>query len=85
MDGARAMTGVSPVIVRFTSHAERRVLERRLDLHEIADLLLGHHDQWRRNPREADWLVRARGVAIVYNWPDGEDDAKALVISAWRE
>jgi hypothetical protein len=29
--------------------------------------------------------VRAGGVAIADNWPDGEDDATALVISAWRE
>lgn len=79
------MTGASPAIVRFTLHAERRVLERRLDVHAIADLLLGHHGQRRRNPGDADWLVRAGGVAIAYNWPDGEDDATALVISAWRE
>lgn len=75
----------SPAIVRFTSHAERRILERRLDLHAIADLLLWHHDRRRRNPGAADWLVRAGGVAIAYNWPDGEDDATALVISAWPE
>jgi hypothetical protein len=79
------MTRATPAIVRFTSHAERRFLERRLDVHAIADPLLGHHGQRRRNPGNADWLVRAGGVAIADNWPDGEDDATALVIKACRE
>lgn len=75
----------SPAIVAFTRHAEGRILERRLDLVDIAELLLSHHDQRRRNPGEADWLVRVRGVAIAYDWPDGDDDTTALVLSAWRE
>lgn len=79
------MTAASPAIVVFTRHAERRALERRLELHDVAGLLLSHHDQRRRNPGEADWLVLARGVAIAYNWPDGDDDTTALIISAWRE
>ena len=79
------MTGSAPAIVVFTRHAERRALERRLDLQDVAELLLAHHDQRRRNSGEADWLLRVRGVAIAYNWPDGGDDVTALVISAWRE
>jgi hypothetical protein len=79
------MTPASPALVAFTRHAERRALERRLDLHDVCELLLSHHDQRRRNPGEADWLVRARGVAIAYNWPDGDHETTALVISVWRE
>lgn len=79
------MTATSPVIVVFTRHAERRALERRLDLYDVGELLLSHHDQRRRNPADADWLVRTRGVAIAYDWPDGDDETTAVVISAWRE
>jgi len=79
------LTGPSPAIVAFTRHAERRAAERRLTLHEIAELLLKHHDRRRRNSGEADWLIRAGGIAIAYDWPDGTDATTALVISAWRE
>jgi hypothetical protein len=73
------------MIVVFTRHAERRAVERGLVVAELAELLLAHHDQRLRNPGEADWIVRGAGVAIVYDWPDGENAATALVISAWRE
>jgi hypothetical protein len=48
-------------------------------------LLLSQHAQRGRNSGAADWLVRARGVVIAYNWPDGDDATKAVVVSAWRE
>jgi len=32
-----------------------------------------------------DWLLRARGLAIAYNWPDDNNTAAAPVISVWRE
>lgn len=79
------MSPTAPVIVTFTRHAERRALERGLDLRDVGELLLEHHDQRRRNPGPADWLIRARGIAVAYNWPDAGDQATALVISAWRE
>jgi len=79
------MTAPSPVVVAFTRHAERRAVERGLALPELAELLLAHHHQRLRNLGDADWIVRAAGVAIVYDWPDGKDAAAALVISAWRE
>ncbi len=79
------MTAPSPAIVAFTLHAERRAVERRLALHELAELVLEHHDQRRRNSGQADWLIRANNVAIAYDWPDGSDATTALVISAWRE
>ena len=56
-------TPVSPAVVAFTRHAERRALERHLDLQDLGELLLSHHDQRRRNRGQADWLVRTRGIA----------------------
>jgi len=79
------MTAPSPVIVAFTRHAARRTVERGLALPALAELLLAHHHRRLRNPGDADWIVHAVGVAIVYDWPDGIDAAVALVISAWRE
>ena len=79
------MSAPSPVIVAFTRHAERRAGERGLALAELAELLLAQHDRRLRNAGGADWIVHAAGVAIVYDWPDGEDATAALVISAWRE
>ncbi|MDX6683005.1 MAG: hypothetical protein QOG94_3044 [Solirubrobacteraceae bacterium] len=70
---------------RVTRHAERRALERGLALGELAELVLTHHDRRLRNPGEADWVIHAGGVAIVYDWPDGNDPTTALVMSAWRE
>ena len=79
------MTAPSPVIVAFTRHAEPRALERGLALGQLGELLLALHHRRLRNPVDADWIVRAAGVAIVYDWPDGIDAAVGLVISAWRE
>jgi len=79
------VTAPSPAIVAFTLHAERRAAERRLALHELAELVLEHHDRRRRNPGRADWVIRAGGVAIAYDWPDGTDATTALVITLWRE
>jgi len=47
--------------------------------------VLASHHRRRRNPGDADWLVRERGMAIAYNWPDGDDATTALVITLWRE
>ena len=74
-----------PAIVAFTRHAERRAVERGLVMDELADLVLTHHDRRLRNPGEADWVIHAGSVAIVYDWPDGTDSTTALVISVWRE
>jgi hypothetical protein len=79
------VSAAGPSVVVFTLHAEQRALERRISLTEAADAVLGGHHRRVRNPGEADWLLRYRGMAIAYNWPDGEDTATGLVISLWRE
>lgn len=79
------MSFVGPAVVVFTHHAEQRALERGLSLTDLADAVLASHHQRRRNAGHADWLVRARGIAIAYNWPDGADATTALVITLWRQ
>jgi hypothetical protein len=79
------MTPPSPAIVAFTRHAERRAHERGLALDSLAEMVLTHHHRRLRNPGEADWIIHAESVAIVYDWPDGSGASTALVISAWRE
>lgn len=79
------MTAPTPAIVAFTRHAERRARERGLALDVLAELVLTHHERRLRNPGEADWIIHAAGVAVVYDWPDGDDATTALVISTWRE
>lgn len=79
------MTQAGPAVVIFTRHAERRLAERGLTAREVAELVSEHHRQRRRNPGAGDWIVKGRGVAVVYDWPDNEDDNTAVVITTWRE
>ncbi len=78
------MTGAGPAVVIFTRHAERRLAERGLTARE-AELVSERHGQRRRNPGAGDWIVKGRGTGVVYDWPDGEDDSTAVVITTWRE
>jgi len=51
----------SPSLVAFTRYAERRLAQRGLSRRQVADLVLSEHPRRRRNPREADWIVRGEG------------------------
>jgi hypothetical protein len=79
------MHPAGPVIVIFTAHGQRRAFERGLSVKDVAEIVLAQHHRRQRNPGEADWLVRDRGIAISYNWPDAGDATTALVVSCWRE
>jgi hypothetical protein len=72
-----------PSRVVFTAHAARRAQKRGIDLLAVADLVVEHHTRRRRNPREADWLIRTRRLVIAYNWPDRDDRTTAVVVSMW--
>lgn len=75
----------TPSLVLFTRYAERRLAQRGLSQAQVADLVLYEHPRRRRNPREADWLVRAQGMGVAYNWPDRGDQTAALVVTVWSE
>ena len=79
------MTAAAPAVVVFTRHAEQRAAERDIPLRDVADVLLAGHARRRRNPGDADWLLRERGITIAYDWPDRDDAMTAVVISVWRE
>lgn len=79
------MSPLAPAIVALTRHAEQRLEERGIATSEAAEVVLSGHHRRRRNPGEADWLVRGRGIAVAYNWPDEGDQTTALVVSGWRE
>jgi hypothetical protein len=71
--------------VLFTRHAEERCSEFRRSRDEVADLVLTNHARRRRNPRAADWLVRAGGLVLAYNWPDRGNSTAARVVTLWRQ
>jgi hypothetical protein len=50
----------------------------------LAELVLTHHDRRLRDPGEADWVIHAGGVAIVYAGLTGMTPAQPSSISAWR-
>lgn len=56
---------------RVHAARERRARKRRLALAALAERVLEHHDRRRRNPGDAAWIIRAGGVVIVYDLPDG--------------
>lgn len=74
-----------PSRVAFSEHALEQLARRGLSAEQVADAVLASHDRRRRNPHSAHWLVRARGVVVAYNWPDGDDHTTAYIVSAWPE
>jgi hypothetical protein len=74
-----------PSRVEFTKYAEDRAVQRGLSSRQVADLVLEQHERRRRNPRQADWVVRGRGLGVAYNWPDRGDRTTALVVTVWSE
>ena len=74
-----------PSRVQFTTHAQQRCHDYSRSEQEVADLVLAEHDRRRLNPREADWLVSARGLVVAYNWPKAGDPTTAHVVTLWPE
>ena len=74
-----------PSRVALSEHALEQLARRGLSAEQVADAVLSMHGRRRRNARSADWLVRGGGVVAAYNWPDGDDETTAYVISVWPE
>jgi hypothetical protein len=73
-----------PSRVVFTAHGEDKAQQLNRSLVDVAAVVLGNHEQRRRNPGEADWVVSGSGLVVVYNWPDHDDQTAARVVSLWR-
>ena len=72
-----------PSRVVFTDHGEDKVRQLNRSLADVADVVLSNHDRRLRNPGKADWIVTGSGLSVVYNWPDGDDQTAARVVSLW--
>jgi hypothetical protein len=74
---------IEPHRVAFTDHAAERAERYGVSRGDIADAVLEHHPQRRRNPGPADWRVARGRLVVVYDWPDGDDDTTARVVTLW--
>jgi hypothetical protein len=72
----------------WTTHAEDRRIQRLLDRSEMERAVRSGHADRRINAGEADWridglLADGRHFAVVYNHPNGNDDAAVVILSVW--
>jgi hypothetical protein len=75
----------APIRVVFTDHAAERAVRSGISYENIADAVLDNHESRQRNPGSGDWLVRQGRLAVIYDWPDGEDATAARVVTVWRQ
>jgi hypothetical protein len=75
----------APIRVVFTDHAAERAVRYGISYENIADAVLDNHESRQRNPGSGDWLVRQGRLAVIYDWPDGEDATAARVVTVWRQ
>lgn len=73
-----------PSIFEWTLHARVKAGREALVPTDIEGAVAEHHDERRRNPREADWLLTVRRLVVAYNWPLEGDRTRARIISVWR-
>jgi hypothetical protein len=70
--------------VAFTDHAAERAARYALPAIEVADVVLEEHSYRKANPGAADWRVRRGVLVVLYDWPDGDDETTACVVTMWR-
>jgi hypothetical protein len=70
--------------VSWTVHALDKAWRFGFARSDIEDVVLGRHRRRRRNAGEAGWKVTSGVMVIVYDYPDGEDDLTARVVTVWR-
>jgi hypothetical protein len=74
----------SPRRVAFTDHAAERAARYALPAVEVADVVLAEHPRPHGNPGAAEWRVRRGTLVVLYDWPDGDDETTARVVTVWR-
>jgi hypothetical protein len=47
-------------------------------------VVLEEHVRRQGNPGMADWRVRRGTLVVLYDWPDGDDETTARVVTVWR-
>jgi hypothetical protein len=72
-----------PHRVVLTAHAVDRAHAYGKAPADVADLVLAHHSERRRNHGRAAWRVEAGGTAVLYDWPDDGDSGRARVVTLW--
>jgi hypothetical protein len=70
--------------VAFTDHAAERAARYALPAVKVADIVLEEHPHRQGNPGAADWRVRRGRLVVLYDWPDGDDETTARVVTVWR-
>ena len=79
-EGVRA-----PFRIVFTDHAAERAARYGIAYNDVADAIFDGHQDRRRNPGSGDWLVRRGQLAVIYDWPNADDEATARVITVWLD
>ena len=67
----------------FVRHAVERAQDYGWTTTDVAELVLRHHPQRRRNSGRAQWRIVVGAVTVLYDWPDGDDDGTARVVTLW--
>jgi hypothetical protein len=75
----------APVRVFFSDHAVERARQYGISETDIGDAILDGHEESRRNQGSGDWFVTRGRLAVIYNWPDGDDHTAARVVTLWWE
>jgi hypothetical protein len=70
--------------VSWTVHALDKARQFGFARSDIEDVVLGGHRGRRRNTGEAGWKVASGSMVVVYDYPDGNDDLTARVVTVWR-
>lgn len=78
------MSAGKPSRVRLSDHVAWRRRRRSIGVDLIEAVVLSAHHRRRRNVGLADWRLEARGIVVLYDWPDRDDATTAFVRTVWR-
>lgn len=72
----------------WTTHAEKRRVDRLLDRFELERAIRNGHADRQIDRGEADWRIRGllidgRRFVIAYDHPRGSDHQAAVIVSVW--